>query len=530
MADSKGKYILAVDLGTSGPKTALISVYGEVVDSEYAETPLIILPDGGVEQDPEGWWQAIMGTSKKLLGKGLAPVEDIVAVSVTSQWCGTVPVGRDGLHLMNAIIWMDSRGAEAQQEIMPGLFKIAGYPPFRLWTWLKLTGGLPGLSGKDPLAHILWVKKEHPEVFEQTYKFLEPKDYINLRFTGKFAATFDSILLHWVTDNRDPARVVYHDKLLKMAGLERDKFPDLIRAVDILGPVQQKVARELGLKPETVVIGGTPDVPSAVVGSGAVRDYEGHLYIGTSSWISTNVPFKRTDVAHSFGTFPSPVPGRYMLLTEQESAGKCLTWLRDNVLYHKDELLQEENVPDVYKVLDKIVARVPAGANNVIFTPWLFGERAPVDDHLIRSSIFNLSLDSTREDIARAVFEGVAFNQKWLLYYVEKFLKRRFQYLNFIGGGAKSDVWSQIMADVLDCPIRQVKDPVHSNARGAAFLAAMALGYITLEEIPQRVAIKAEYRPNPDHRRIYDELYLEYVNLYKAHKKICGRINRRTRQ
>ena len=527
MAENHDKYILAVDLGTSGPKTALISVYGEVIDSEYTDTPLIVLPDGGVEQDPEGWWQAIMSTAKKLLGKGLVAVENIVAVSVTSQWCGTVPVGPDGRHLMNAIIWMDSRGAEAQKEIMPGLLKIEGYPPLRLLTWLRITGGVPGLSGKDPLAHILWLKKERPDIYRQTYKFLEPKDYINLRFTGIFAATYDSILLHWVTDNRDPSHVVYHDKLLKMTGLNRDQLPDLIRAVDILGPLKAEVARELGLKPETVVVGGTPDVPSAVVGSGAVRDYEGHVYVGTSSWISTNVPFKRTDVAHSFGTFPSPVPGRYMLLTEQESAGKCLTWLRDNVLYHKDELLLEENVPDVYKILDKIVARVPAGANRVIFTPWLFGERSPVDDHLIRSSIFNLSLENTREDIVRAVFEGVAFNQKWLLYYVEKFLKRRFEYLNFIGGGANSDIWSQIMADVLDCPIRQVKDPIHSNARGAAFLASIALGLITLEEIPQRIAIKAEYQPNPDHRKIYDELFGEYVNLYKSQKKICARMNRR---
>ena len=527
MADGKEGYVLAVDLGTSGPKTALISINGEIVDSEFAETPLIVLPDGGVEQDPEGWWRAIMATSKKLLGKGLVPPEKIVAVSVTGQWCGTVAVGRDGRHLMNAIIWMDSRGAEAQKDILPGLFKIAGYPPLRLWNWLRITGGVPGLSGKDPLAHILWIKKEYPEIYRQTYKFLEPTDYINLRFTGRYAATYDSILLHWVTDNRDSSKVVYHHKLLQMAGIERDKLPDLIRAIDILGPLQPEVAAELGLKADTMVIGGTPDVPSAGVGSGAVRDYEGHLYIGTSSWISTNVPFKKTDLIHAIGTFPSPVPGRYILLTEQESAGKCLTWLRDNVIYHKDELLQEENVPDVYKILDRIVAGVPAGANGVIFTPWLFGERSPVDDHLIRSSIFNLSLDNTREDIARAVFEGVAFNQKWLLHYVEKLLKRPFQYLNFVGGGANSDIWSQIMADILDRPIRQVKDPLYSNVRGAAFLAFMALGHLTLEEIPHRIAVKAEYQPNPDHRRIYDEYFAEYVNLYKAHKKICGRMNRR---
>ena len=523
---NKDKYILAIDLGTSGPKTALVSVYGEVLGSEFEDTPIILLPDGGAEQDPEGWWSAIMSTAKKLLGKGLIPPEDIVAVSVTSQWSGTVPVDKDGTHLMNAIIWMDCRGSEAVKEILKGLIKIDGLPLFKMMTWLKLTGGAPAQSGKDPLCHILWMKQNCPDLYNNTYKFLDPKDYINLRFTGKFAATYDSIVLHWVTDNRDLSHIAYSDKLLKMVGIEREKLPDLIQAMDILGSLKKEVAAELGLKPDTPVIGGTPDVPSAGVGSGAVRDYEGHLYIGTSSWISAHVPFKKTDVAHNFGSFPSPIPGRYLILSEQECAGKCLTWLRDNVLYHKDELMIEENVPNIYKVMDQIVSRVPAGANGVIFTPWLYGERSPVDDCHIRASLFNLSLENTREDIVRAVFEGVAFNSKWLLGPVEKFMRRPFQYLNFIGGGANSDIWSQIFADVLDRKIRQVKDPIYSNARGAAFLASIALKYITLEDIPQYIKIKAEYTPNPDHRKIYDKLFAEFTNHYNTQKKACARLNK----
>jgi xylulokinase len=316
--DNKNKYILAVDLGTSGPKTALISVYGEVIGSEFMDTPIILLPGGGAEQDPEGWWNAIMSTSKKLIRRGLVAPENIVAVSVTAQWSGTVALDRDGNHQMNAIIWMDSRGAETVKDLLKGIVKFEGYPLLKLMYWMKLTGGAPSQSGKDSLCHILWLKKNRPDLYRQTYKFLEPKDYINLRFTGKFAATHDSILLHWVTDNRDPLLVAYNDRLLNMAGIEREKLPDLIRAIDILGPVKKDVAAELGLKPGTPVIGGTPDVPSAGVGSGAVRDYEGHLYIGTSSWLSAHVPFKKTDIVHNFGSFPSPIPGRYLILSEQE--------------------------------------------------------------------------------------------------------------------------------------------------------------------------------------------------------------------
>ncbi len=520
------KYILAIDLGTSGPKSTLVSVHGEVIGSQFQNNAVILLPGGGAEQDPEAWWDAILDTAKRLLAMGLVPPEQIVAVSVTAQWSGTVPVDREGRHLMNGIIWMDCRGAEAIRERLNGFINVQGYSLFKFRNWLKLTGGAPARSGKDPLCHILWLKKNRPELYQKTYKFLDPKDYINLRFTGRFAATYDSILLHWVTDNRDPARIVYHDKLLKMAGIERDKLPDLIGALDILGPVKPEIARELGLAPDTPVIGGTPDVQSAGVGSGAVRDYEGHLYIGTSSWISAHVPFKKTDIAHNFGSFPSPLPGRYLILSEQECAGKCLTWLRDNVLYHKDALLRETNAPDIFKVMDKVVAGVPAGANGVLFTPWLYGERSPVEDCHIRASLFNLSLQNTREDIVRAVFEGVAFNSKWLLQPVEKFMGRPFAHLNFIGGGANSDVWSQILADIFDRKIRQVKDPIFSNARGAAFLAAIALGHLTVEEIPQCIRIKAEYTPNPDHRKLYDERFKEYLAYYKAQKKACARLNK----
>jgi xylulokinase len=522
----KTKYILAVDLGTSGPKTALISNYGEVLACEFEATPVLLSPGGGAEQDGQSWWKAVVTTVKKVLTKGLVRPEDILAVSVTSQWSGTVAVDSLGRPLMNAIIWMDCRGAEAMRQILKGRIRISGYPLFKLLTWLKLTGGAPGRSGKDSLGHILWIKENHPEVYRETYKFLDPKDFINLCLSGRFAATYDSILLHWVTDNRRPVRIDYSHKLIKMAGLEREKLPDLIQAMDFLGPLKKEVALELGLLPSTPVIGGTPDVQSAGIGSGAVRDYEGHLYIGNSSWISSHVPFKKTDLSHSFGSFPSPIPGRYLILSEQESAGKCLTWLAENILSMEGVEKVGGEASNYYRLMDRIVAGVPAGANGVIFTPWLYGERTPVEDPCIRSSLFNLSLENTRADIIRAVFEGIALNARWLLNPIEAFMKRPFAYLNFIGGGANSDPWAQILADVLNRRIRQVKDPIYANLRGAAFLAFMALKIITLEEIPNVIRIKADYFPDPGRRKTYDGLFFEFVRHYNSQKKACERLNK----
>jgi xylulokinase len=527
MSTSDTKYILAIDLGTSGPKSALVSTHGDVIDHEFEDTDVILLPDGGAEQDPDVWWQAIVTSTRKLLDKKLVPVDDIIAVCCTTQWSGTVAVDRNGNHLMNAIIWLDSRGSNYMHKITDGPIKVEGYSVEKLYRWIRLTGGAPSHSGKDPIAHILYIKHKLPEIYQQTYKFLEPKDYINLRFTGRFAAAFDSITLHWVTDNRDISNITYDDKLLKISSIERDKLPDLKRAVDVLGPIQDKVADELGLSRGIDVVMGTPDVQSAAIGSGAVRDYEGHLYIGTSSWITCHVPYKKTDLFHNMASLPSAIPDRYFVANEQETAGACLNYLKDNILYHKDELLIEEGQANIYKIFDKIAENAPPGSDKVIFTPWLYGERTPIEDHSVRAMFFNQSLSTTREHLIRSVFEGVAFNSKWLLGYVENFIKRPFETISMIGGGANSRVWCQIFADVLDRTIKQVKNPIQANARGAAFLAAVSLGYMKFDDIPEHIQIENTYAPNPDNRKIYDELYGEFQNLYKCNRKIYQRLNKK---
>lgn len=543
MAIGNSQYVLAIDLGTSGAKVALVSTHGKVVDYEFEKTQLLLLPDGGAEQRPDDWWEVIKKATQRLLDKRTIPVDDIVALSCTTQWSGTVAVDKDGRHLMNAIIWMDARGAPYVQRVTDGLIRIEGYGVWKLLKWIRLTGGIPGRAGKDSIAHILYIKHEFPEIYGETYKFLEPKDYLNLRLTGKFAASFDSIALHWLTDIRDISNVTYHNGLLRMATVEREKLPDLKRAVDILGPIKPQAASELGLNENVQVVMGTPDVQSAAIGSGAVRDYQGHLYIGTSSWLACHVPFKKTDVFHNIASLPSAIPERYLVANEQQTAGVCLDFLRDNILCHWDELVTETGLPalfdplelnhtaksrsdDVYKLFDEIAARTPAGSGKVIFTPWLYGERTPVGDRAVRGGFHNLSLQTTREHLIRAVFEGVAYNTKWLLGYVEKFVKKRLDTINLIGGGAISNVWCQIYADVLDRTIKQVKDPILANVRGAAFLASVALGQLTFDDVSERVQIANTYEPSPANRAVYDELFEEFVNIYRRNRRMYTRLNR----
>lgn len=518
--------ILAIDLGTSGPKVALVSPQGSVLACEIGETEIILLPGGGAEQDPDVWWRAIIHTTRRLLAKSDLPVEKIKAIGCTAQWSGTVAVDENGRHLMNAIIWMDSRGAPHVQKITNGPIKIEGYGLDKLIPWLRLTGGIPVRSGKDSIAHILFIKHQHPEVYEQTYKFLEPKDYLNLKLTGKFAASFDSITLHWLTDNRDIHNIKYHDRLIKLSTIDREKLPELRQAVDRLGPLTPAAAQALGLPAGIPVVMGTPDLQSAALGSGALRDYQPHLYIGTSAWLTCHVPHKKTDLFHNMASLPSAIPGKYFIANEQETAGACLSFLRDSILYPDDALARKERIDNVYPVFDQIVAQVPAGSGGVIFTPWLQGERTPVEDHLVRGGFYNVSLSATRSHFIRAVFEGVAFNSRWLLGYVEKFVKRRLDDIHFIGGGANSAVWCQILADVLNRRIRQVADPVQANARGVAILAAVALGLASFDTIGEDVALAHTYEPNPANRPTYDRMFTAYLKIYKQNRGIYARLNR----
>ncbi|TFG27412.1 xylulose kinase, partial [Candidatus Thorarchaeota archaeon] len=254
------------------------------------------------------------------------------------------------------------------------------------------------------------------------------------------------------------------------------------------------------------------------------QDFEGHIYVGTSSWIICHVPFKKTDITHNMAALPSSIPGRYFVANEQETAGACLKFLRDNVLFCDDP--NRFNNPEVYQEFDKIVENVPPGSNGLIFTPWLFGERTPIENHTIRGGLHNISLPVKRDDIIRAVFEGVVYNSKWLFDLVEKFIKRKMDPVNIIGGGAQSNVWCQIYADVLNRTIRQVKNPIMANARGAAFIAAVGLGYCSFDDIPDLVQYSNIFQPNPENHKMYLQLYYEFLKLYKNNKAMYHRLNK----
>ncbi|MCG9910276.1 MAG: FGGY-family carbohydrate kinase [Flavobacteriales bacterium] len=519
-------YLLTVDLGTSGPKVGLFTEKGKYIAHEIEPNEVILLPDGGAEQDPEHWFSTIKTALQRLLQKTGVDKDSIKAVCCTSQWSGTVPVNRDGKHIANAINWMDSRGADHVKKMMYQPIQTQGYGLFKALKWLRITGGAPGLAGKDPIAHILYIKHENPELYAKTYKFLEPVDYLTARLTGKIQATYDSICVHWVTDNRDINNITYHNGLLKTAGIDRDKLPDLVPSNSIAGKITSEAAEYLGLSTETTVVSGCGDIHSAAVGSGAVSDFQPHFYIGTSSWLVCHLPFRKIDLPHNMTTIPSAIPGKYLLANEQETSGACIHFLRDNMFFHKDDFTPDGPPDDFYEKLNTLASEVPAGSENLLFIPKLYGERSPVEDHHTRAAFFNLSLTHDRRHMIRAVMEGVALNARWLIKYVEKNAGKKFDSINLIGGGANSDLWCQITADVFNLNVRKIKNPVMANSQGAAYLAALAMGNITLKEIEEIHEIDKEFVPNLKNKAVYDKLFDEFLHFYKANKKAFIRLNK----
>ena len=509
------QFVLAVDLGTGGPKVAVVATSGRIVAHATEPIALHLFDGGGAEQDPAEWWTSIGAASRRAVAEAGVPAHDFIGVGCTSQWSGTVAVGADGEHLMPAVIWMDSRGNKAIRKVAGGPVNVLGYDPRKIMRWVQVTGGAPALSGKDPVAHILFIKDAFPDVYRATVTFLEPCDYLNLKLTGVTSASFDSIAAHWVTDNRTIDAVAYDEKLLELTGLDRAKLPDLVAPGTIMGTLTAEAAGDLGVPAGLPVSVGSGDVHSAVFGSGAVADYAAHLYIGTSSWISGHVPFKKTAPTSNVASIPAALAGRYLIADEHETAGACLTFLRDNLGFAED-----------FEAMNTMVDSVAPGSGRVLFTPWLNGERSPVDDHTIRGGFHNLSLSTTRAQMVRAVFEGVALNSRWLLEAVEKFAGRHLDSLAFIGGGANSDQWAQIHADVLGREIRQVADPVLANVRGAALITLMALDRVRLEDIPAMVEIRRTFVPDPTTAAEYDILFDEFVALYKQTKGIFKRLNR----
>jgi xylulokinase len=513
-------FVLAIDLGTTALKVGLVSLTGEVAWTGDCDLPTTHLDGGGAEQDAGEWWRLISDTARKGLADGAVAPDDVIAVSTTGQWASTVPVDATGRPVGPCVLWMDTRGGRHSRRRVGG--PVVGYAPRAIATWVRRTGGAPSTSGADPIGHMLHLDIDRPDIAAAARWYLEPVDYVSMRFTGEALASAASMTGAWLTDNRDLHRLAYDPTLIRMAGVDAGKLPPLRPTGSVVGTVRDDVAADLGLPAGVAVVTGTPDLHSASVGTGTLEDYQCHMAISTTSWISCPVAFKKTDAIRQIASVPGATADRYLVANNHETSGACLQWVRDRVI-------APDGPRPSFAALCAEADAVAPGAGGVIFTPWLTGERSPIDDRNARAGFHNLSIGTGRAELVRAVLEGVAYNDRWLHEAVERFVKRRLDPIRVFGGGAQSDLWCQIHADVMDRTIERVADPLHTGLRGAAMLAGIALGRLERAAVHDLVRVDRTFRPDPGRRAVYDRLYAEFPKLYAAQKGMFRRLNRSKR-
>ncbi|MFZ6005046.1 MAG: xylulokinase [Actinomycetota bacterium] len=521
------RYVLAIDLGTTGLKVGIVSVRGEIAWTADRELTTTFVEDGGAEQDADEWWRLIVDAARTGLASGAVDPNQVVAVSTTGQWASTVPVDAAGHPVGACILWMDLRGGRHVRRRIGG--KVSGYKPRAIASWIRRTGGAPATSGADPIGHMLHLAIDQPAIASAARWYLEPVDYVSMRFTGEACATRASMTGSWLTDNRHLDSLAYDDTLIKLAGVDASKLPPLRPTASVIGQVRADVAEAIGLPPGVQVVAGTPDLHSASVGAGTVLDFQTHMALSTTSWICCPVSFKKTDVVRQIASVPGVGPSGYLIANNHETAGACLQWLRDKVIAPQDALADGHAGRPGFDALTDLAASAAPGSAGVIFTPWLAGERSPIDDKNARAGFHNVSISTDRSALVRAVLEGVAYNNRWLHEAVEAFAKQRLDPIRVFGGGAQSDLWCQIHADVMDRTIERVVDPMHAGLRGAALLAGIALGDVDRARARDHVPVDKTFVPDPATRADYERLYAEFPKLYKAQKDMFRRLNRRSR-
>ena len=508
-------WILAIDLGNGGPKVGIIDRDDRFKAVVIRAVAVHIGMDGAATQDAVEWWTSLVDAVREAVALSGVDGDALHAVALTGQWASTVPVDAEGNPVGEVLLWADTRAAKYTHEVIGGPIAYQGFAPQRVLPWIRKTGGAPTPSGADPTGHSLLLQHEFPEIHARAAHLMEPLDYLGMRFTGRAAATPASMTASWLTDNRLGREPEYDSWLLSHSKRDPSKLPPLVPTGSVLGPVTSTVAAELGVRAGAPVVTGIPDLHAAVLGSGAVEPYATHLAISTTAWFGTRVPFKKTDILHMIATVPGLDHGHRVVANNVETGGAALRWLKEQVFPELD-----------YAELTALAAQAPAGCEGLIFTPWLNGERSPVEDRNLRASFLNVSLRTDRATMIRGVMEGVSLNARWLFDYYVKFLGKQPPYVRIIGGGAQSDLWCQMHAYVLGVPVERPSNPRDAQLKGAALWARICLGEMTIEEAGQRAVVTDTFRPDGPDAAAYADLYEEFRRLYGSMKKTQKRLSR----
>ena len=489
-------YLLGIDLGTSGIKTQLFSQDGRSIASATQEYPLYQPQNGWAEQNPAHWWNACVATIQQVLADAaIAPIE-IAGIGLSGQMHGLVMLDESGEVLYNSILWCDGRTTEECAEITQTigakrLIEISANP------------ALPGFTA----GKILWMRRHRPEIYARCRHILLPKDYLRFKLCGVFATEVsDASGMNLL----DVPRRQWSEEILNKLDIPIEYLPSMHESCEVSGYITSEAAALTGLAASTPVVGGAGDNAAAAIGTGVVQQGKAFTTIGTSGVIFAHSDTVAIDPKGRVHSFCSAVPGKWTVMSCTLAAGGCLQWFRNT--FCTPEMLAAEGMgKDPYYIMDQQAATVPIGANRLLFLPYLMGERSPILNANARGVFFGLSGMHTRQDMLRAVMEGVSYSLQHCLTVLQE-MGIPFTQMLATGGGGNSTLWRQMLADIYNCAVVTVSNK-EGPALGAAILAGVGTGvYSSVEDACNRF-IKTEAPQNPIAEN--NAAYLPYFALYK---------------
>ncbi|OPJ57769.1 xylulokinase [Clostridium oryzae] len=485
-------YFIGIDLGTSSVKLAAMDDKGKVISSLSKDYPVSYPKTGWAEQNPEDWWNAVKEGLKELVARENIKNE-VKGISFSGQMHGLVMLDKDYNVLRPAILWCDQR-TEKQCDylnITIGQNKISQYT------------GNKALTGFTA-PKILWVKENEPDIFKKAVHMMLPKDYISFKLTGNI-----------VTDVSDASGMLLLDvktrkwskEMLDIVGISQDVLPIVKESWEKAGQILPEIAEYTGLSQDTNIMAGAGDQAAGAVGTGTVSPGIISAALGTSGVIFASSEKYEVDSDNRLHSF-CHANGKFHQMGVMLSAASCLQWWVDNV--------NKDIEGDPFEVLLKEAEESGVGANGVIFLPYLMGERTPYSDANARGVFFGLSMTTTRGDMTRAILEGVCFGLRDSLEILRD-LNVPIEEIRISGGGAKSKLWKQIAADILNTKVVMINSK-EGPAYGAAILAAVGCGlYSSVDEACKNlIKITDSVDPIVENASKYDKIYNIYKNLYPA--------------
>jgi xylulokinase len=490
--------LLAHDLGTSGNKATLFTLDGQLLASRTASYATRYFHGNWAEQSPDDWWHAVAETTGQLLA-GINP-DRIACVALSGQMMGCTPVDRQGRALRPSILYCDQR-AEAQAERIRACIDPAEF--------YRIVGHRP--SSSYSLAKLMWVRDHEPDVYARTWKTLCAKDYINLRLTGQLATDYSDAS---GTNAFDLNTFSWSEKILELAGVDPALFPPARPSTEILGSVTPEAAQATGLRAGTPVAVGGGDGSCAGVGVGCVRPGTAYNYLGSSSWIALTVEKPIVDEQMRTMNWAHCVPGFLHPSGTMQAAGSSYQWLK-NVVCTSEARDAAAAGRDVYELVNEQIERSAPGAGGVLFLPYMLGERTPRWNPKAKGAFIGLGLATRREDMLRAVMEGITLNLGIIVNIFRRHVP--IEAITVIGGGAKSAVWRQMMADIYDCRIEKPNYLEEATSMGAAVIGGVACGaFPGFDVIDRFLRVVDVVEPNRANQAVYRRLMPIFERCYQS--------------